>query len=188
MWVWSLGWEDPLGKSMATFSSILAWWIPWTEDPGGLQSLELQRVWHDWSNLSRTHALPIILPVLYNRLLWLLCIVKPILIMNNWKSREFKNICHTARWQTKKKKKTEASDSSNLEIIVTSNFSLCDPLQLGHFCCHNLNTNVKMIDCHSTVYSNVLKIQEGLLHLGGYTVFIKRMWTTVLFLCLVVSC
>ena len=38
----SLGWEDPLEKEMATHSSILAWRIPWTEEPGGLQSLELQ--------------------------------------------------------------------------------------------------------------------------------------------------
>ena len=41
-WVWSLGWEDPLEKGMATYSSILAWRIPWTEEPGGLQSLGLQ--------------------------------------------------------------------------------------------------------------------------------------------------
>ena len=34
-WVWSLGWEDPLEKEMATHSSILAWRIPWTEEPGG---------------------------------------------------------------------------------------------------------------------------------------------------------
>ena len=39
----SLGWEDPLGKEMATHSSILAWKIPWTEEPGRLQSMELQR-------------------------------------------------------------------------------------------------------------------------------------------------
>ena len=37
-WVHSLGWEDPLEKEMATHSSILAWRIPWTEEPGGLQS------------------------------------------------------------------------------------------------------------------------------------------------------
>ena len=37
-WVWPLGWEDPLEKEMATHSSILAWRIPWTEEPGGLQS------------------------------------------------------------------------------------------------------------------------------------------------------
>ena len=37
-WVTSLGWEDPLEKEMATHSSILAWRIPWTEEPGGLQS------------------------------------------------------------------------------------------------------------------------------------------------------
>ena len=37
-WVHSLGWEDPLEKGMATHSSVLAWRIPWTEEPGGLQS------------------------------------------------------------------------------------------------------------------------------------------------------
>ena len=39
-WVRSLGWEDPLEKGMATHSSILDWKIPWTEEPGGLQSME----------------------------------------------------------------------------------------------------------------------------------------------------
>ena len=43
----SLGWEDPLEEGMATQSSILAWEIPWTEEPGGLQSMGLQRVRHD---------------------------------------------------------------------------------------------------------------------------------------------
>ena len=43
----SLGWEDPLEKGMATHSSILAWRIPWTEEPGRLQSIGLQRVGHD---------------------------------------------------------------------------------------------------------------------------------------------
>ena len=44
MWVWSLGWEDPLEEEMAIHSSILVWKIPRTEDPGGLQSLGSQRV------------------------------------------------------------------------------------------------------------------------------------------------
>ena len=43
-WVRSLGWEDPLEKEMATHSSILAWKISWTEEPGGLQSMGSQRV------------------------------------------------------------------------------------------------------------------------------------------------
>ena len=43
-WVRSLGREDPPEKEMATHSSILAWRIPWTEEPGGLQSMGLQRV------------------------------------------------------------------------------------------------------------------------------------------------
>ena len=44
-WVRSLGWEDSLEKEMATHSSILAWRIPWTEEPGRLQSMGSQRVW-----------------------------------------------------------------------------------------------------------------------------------------------
>ena len=45
-WVRSLGWEDPLEKEMAAHSSILAWGIPWTEEPGGLQSTGPQKVGH----------------------------------------------------------------------------------------------------------------------------------------------
>ena len=50
MWVWSLSWEDLSfpRKEMATHSNILAWKIPWTEEPGRLQSMELQRVGHNW--------------------------------------------------------------------------------------------------------------------------------------------
>ena len=48
--VWSLGQENPLEKKMATHSSILAWIIPWMEEPGGLQSTGSQRVGHDWAN------------------------------------------------------------------------------------------------------------------------------------------
>ena len=42
-WVRSLGWEDPLEEAMATHSRIPAWRIPWTEEPGGLQSMRLQK-------------------------------------------------------------------------------------------------------------------------------------------------
>ena len=45
----SLGWEDPLQKGMATHSRILAWRIPWIEEPGGLQSVGLQRVRYNWA-------------------------------------------------------------------------------------------------------------------------------------------
>ena len=47
MWVQFLGCEDPLEEGMATHSSILTWRIPWTEEPGGLQSMGSQRVRHD---------------------------------------------------------------------------------------------------------------------------------------------
>ena len=46
-WVLSLGWEDALEKGMATHFSIRAWRIPWTEEPGGLQSIGSQRIGHD---------------------------------------------------------------------------------------------------------------------------------------------
>ena len=52
----SLGLEDPLEEGMATYSSILAWRIPWTEEPGGLQSMGSHRVRHDWSDLANTRA------------------------------------------------------------------------------------------------------------------------------------
>ena len=55
-WVWSLGQEDPLEEGTATHSSILVWRIPWTEEPGGLQSMGLQRVGHNWSDLTHRHT------------------------------------------------------------------------------------------------------------------------------------
>ena len=46
-WIRSLGWEDPLEEGMATHSSILAWRLPWTEEPGRPQSMWSQRIRHD---------------------------------------------------------------------------------------------------------------------------------------------
>ena len=66
-WVQSLGWEDPLEKEMATHSSILAWEIPWTEEPGRLQSHGVARVRHDlvtkppWLTAGFNFYLPILI-------------------------------------------------------------------------------------------------------------------------------
>ena len=57
MLVQFLGWKDPLEEEMATHFSLLAWRIPWTEEPGGQQSIGLQRVGHDWSEFTCTHIL-----------------------------------------------------------------------------------------------------------------------------------
>ena len=46
--IWSLGWEEPLEKVMVTHSTILAWRIPWTGEPGRLQFIGLQRIRHNW--------------------------------------------------------------------------------------------------------------------------------------------
>ena len=60
MRVRSLGWDDPLEEEMATHSSILAWRIPWTEEPGGTQSMVLQWVRHNWATDTFTgfHYMP----------------------------------------------------------------------------------------------------------------------------------
>ena len=55
-WFWFLDSEDPLEEGMATHSCILAWRIPWTEEPSGLQSIGLQRVGHDRRNLAHMHV------------------------------------------------------------------------------------------------------------------------------------
>jgi len=58
-WVRFLGWEDPLEQEIAIHSSILAWEIPWTEEPGGLWSMELKRIRHDLAikqQYSHTHT------------------------------------------------------------------------------------------------------------------------------------
>ena len=57
IWVQSLGLEDPLEKEMATHSSILAWKISWTEEPGGLQSMVSQRIRRDWVTNTYLHLL-----------------------------------------------------------------------------------------------------------------------------------
>ena len=55
MQVWSLGWEDPLQKEMATHSSILPWEIPWTEEAGGLQSLRSKKVRYNLGTKQQKH-------------------------------------------------------------------------------------------------------------------------------------
>ena len=67
-WVQSLGWEDALEKEMATHSSILAWKIPGTEEPGGLQSTGLQGVGHDWVSLTKNAVLEGIMSLIFDHL------------------------------------------------------------------------------------------------------------------------
>ena len=67
----SLGQKDPLEKGMTTHSIILAWKIPWTEEPGGLQSIGLQTVGHDWATkhlkfqVVSKHCIPIMFINIY---------------------------------------------------------------------------------------------------------------------------
>ena len=59
VWVHFLGQEDPLELEMAIHSSILAWKIPWTEEPGGLQSLALQKVGHNTTSWTEQPSIPL---------------------------------------------------------------------------------------------------------------------------------
>ena len=79
---WSLVWDDLLEEEMANRSSILAWRIPWTEEPGEPQSLDLQRVGHNWATNTSFHILQlkkiILYPIPYNHsylLLGCLCVL-----------------------------------------------------------------------------------------------------------------
>ena len=58
-WVWSPGWEDPLENGTAIYSSIQAWWSPWTEEPNKLQPMGRQRVKHDWTTNIYTYVMQI---------------------------------------------------------------------------------------------------------------------------------
>ena len=89
--VWSLGWEDPLEGGMATHSGFLAWRISCAEEPGGLQSIGLQRVGHDWSDLACMHAHifmhDIIIGAHWVKSTWYLCTIfatsyEPVLFQN----------------------------------------------------------------------------------------------------------
>ena len=82
MWVWSLSQEDPLEKEMATHSGILAWKIPRTEEPSRLETMELQRVGHDWAtSLSLSFTLyclypfhSLLLRLSYYEIIWVHCV------------------------------------------------------------------------------------------------------------------
>ena len=88
--VWSLDQEDPLEKGMAPHSSILAWRISWTEEPGKLQSTGSQRVRHDWATNTHIHTC-----IFININCWWGSSQKVSLIISMWKSKfkEFLFIC-----------------------------------------------------------------------------------------------
>jgi len=84
-WVWSLGWEDPLEEGMATYSSIITWRIPWTEEPSGLLSKGSQRVRHNWSDLAPT--------LMLFQVPWLWWRIRQIWHLSSWNSLHEKSKC-----------------------------------------------------------------------------------------------
>ena len=92
-WVWSLGWEDPLEKEMETHSSILAWDMPWTEEPGGLQSMGSQRFGHVWVTKYTTNVTEEGLP-------WWLSGEEPACQCHQRRDRGSKSHPPPRKWQT----------------------------------------------------------------------------------------
>ena len=121
MWIQSLGWEDPLEEEMSTQSIILAWRIPMTEEPNGLQSMGLQRVRHDWAH---TPTVNMIVALMCSTLyVWLqksykMCILNEVYTHKKFKKPVWRsNICsvkpmHLCVWTF-----TENSISKSLEVI-----------------------------------------------------------------------
>ena len=104
MWVLSLGWEDPLEEEMATCCSFPAWRIPWTEDPGGVRSVGLHRVRHDWSNLAHTHFY---------------------FTNEKLESCSFPNVQGAIRYQKKMSLASQLQQIQTFPCLLIPNYSLC---------------------------------------------------------------
>ena len=114
-WLRSLGQEDPMEKGMATHSSILAWRIPWTEEPGGLQSMGSQRVRHDWVTNTQKHLTKIGADKYF---------------LNKFQalSQHHTYWCHTKKhtpWSLKQKKPLSRFLSIFLEVLPKANTYIC---------------------------------------------------------------
>ena len=100
MQVWSLGQNDPLEEGMATHSSILAWRIPMHAEPGRLQSIGLQRVWHDWGDSAQHTAqacifprfFPLPFPPDFQKLIQFYFEPLPMALSSKWKFMESRDV------------------------------------------------------------------------------------------------
>ena len=114
MWetrVWSLGGEDPLEKEIATHSSILAWRTPWTEEPGGLQSMGSRRVRHNWATntqllygVFRSHKNILILTlvmvgvIILKTIVWYIYFCHTMQLVGSWFPEQGLNL-HSQQWK-----------------------------------------------------------------------------------------
>ena len=127
-WVWPLGWKDPLGKGMATYSSGLAWRIPWKTEPGRWQFIGSQRVGHDWETNTFTvfqtlYAFQLLKPSSLFKLWW-----KSILYP--WlQKRHLREQRHKAWKETEKQKRALniSSQTIILKYILDISFFLTAP-------------------------------------------------------------
>ena len=124
--VQSLGREDPLEKEIATRSSILAWRIPWTEEPGGLQSVGLQMVRHEWATNTTTIKISpefyLLIPLTLNwTLVWKECSFPCIFSNFVKKSKSVSLQCIIGKKHTKMKYFIYTYMSNGITLLYTQN-------------------------------------------------------------------
>ena len=142
-WVQSLGQEDPLEEGMATHSSILAWRIPWTEEPGEPQSMRSPRVRHDWA--TKHTALLLLGGGVISLLVWTICNpLSPLVVLHLWEEsltsvKLLKVLLSFTLFYSERGERTSnLTRQKNLEreinLVYLSNFLLSSPfLLLLHF-------------------------------------------------------
>ena len=131
MQVWSKDQENPLQESMATHSSILAWRLPQTEDRGVLQSIGLQRVGHDWSDLAHTHSCKLLhIEQMHNKILPFSTgnnIQYPVISHTGYKYKKNVYICITKAYTSFMIKKIKNKSTYKLIFLKIRLFYLLSP-------------------------------------------------------------
>ena len=137
IWVQSLGWEDPLEKGMATHFSILAWKIPWAEEPGRLQSMGLQRIRHNW--VTNTFFQEIVVQSLC--CVWFFAIP--------WNAACKASLSFTISWSLLKLMSIES-------VMPSNNLFLCHPLLL----LPSIFPSIRIFSNESALHNQVARVLE----------------------------
>ena len=141
-WVW--GWEDPLEKVMATHFSILAWRIPWTEEPGRLQSMGLQRAGHDWvaNTLTFTGVIFCTIYVIFSNIKWML----------KWRSTKFHLWIFSLPLDGQPFNLSSSSDAHVTQPTPPPKFLPVPPNEEFHCTILGLSSSMYVVLCSALIY------------------------------------
>ena len=165
-WVQSLGQEDPLEEGMATHSSIFAWRIPWTEEPGEPQSMRSPRVRHDWE--TKHTALLLLGGGVISLLVWTICNpLSPLLVFHLWEesftsARLLKVLLSLTLFYSERGERTSnLTRQKNLEreinLVYLSNFLLSSPFLMEK----TSKMRVSILDSQMLLCSSMLHVLRG---------------------------